>query len=207
MKIFGIPLIQQLIELPLTEGGEPNWLAAAPEGMYVRDDPRAPWHAPDPDPEPADPANPEAPDQPQPEPINRDPDAYPGILWTPPEVIPFHKIPAPSAPAGQVAEPVLVWHADRVDRDWTLRDMTPAELAAANRKVWPDTAHFWGEFTDAEAESIAISTHPSVRRLSMTLATWRAVLHSDDPRVAGGLQLLEAVGILTPARRAAILQP
>jgi hypothetical protein len=90
---------------------------------------------------------------------------------------------------------------------WVVRDMTPEEIAAATRKVWPDTAHFWGEFTDAEAEAIAISTHPYVRRLAATLYTWRSVLFSDDPRVAGGLQLLEAVGILTPERRTAILTP
>lgn len=94
-----------------------------------------------------------------------------------------------------------------VEGAWVVREMTEEEIAAAVRKVWPDAAHFWGEFTDAEAEGIATSTHPYVRRLSMTLATWRSVLFSDDPRVAGGLQLLEAVGILTPERRAAILQP
>jgi hypothetical protein len=207
MKIFGISLTRQLIELPLTEDGDPNWLAATPEGRYTLTDPRAPWNVPDPGPVPADPANPDAPEQPQPEPINRNPDAYPGVLWTPPDVIPFVKLPAPHAPAGQVADPLLVWHADRVERDWSLREMTPDELAAAARKIWPDTAHFWDEFTTGEAESIAMSAHPAVRRLSMTLATWRAVLHSDDPRVSGGLQLLESVGILTPARRAAILAP
>jgi hypothetical protein len=93
------------------------------------------------------------------------------------------------------------------DGAWVVRDMTPEEIAAATRKVWPDTAHFWGEFTDAEAEAIAISTHPYVRRLASTLYTWRSVLFSDDPRVSGGLQLLEAVRILTPERRTAILAP
>lgn len=206
MKTFGLPAIEKLISLPVTPSGEPDWLAATPEGRYTLTDPRAPWNAPDPDPVPDNPDS-AAPEQPQPEPINRDPAAYPGLLFSPPDVVPLIKLPAPAPPTGQVAEPVLVWHADRVERDWSLREMTPDELAAAARKIWPDAAHFWAEFLDAEAEAIAISTHPHVRRLAATLYTWRSVVHSDDPRVAGGLQLLESVGILTPARRAAILTP
>lgn len=204
MKTFGIPSIEQLMSIPVTSDGDPNWLAATPEGQYTLADPRAPWNAPDPEPQEVDP---EAAAQPQPEPINRDPAAYPGLLWTPPVVVPLVKLHAPTVAAGQTADPVLEWYPDRVERDWVVRDMTPEELAAANRKVWPDAAHFWGEFTDTEAESIAISTHPYVRRLASTLYTWRSVLFSDDPRVAGGLQLLEAVGILTPERRTAILTP
>lgn len=204
MKTFGIPANNNLISLPTASDGEPDWLAAAPEGRFTLADPRAPWNAPDPEPQEVDP---EAAEQPQPEPINRDPAAYPGLIWTPPVVVPLVKLPAPTVAAGQTADPVLEWYPDRVERDWVVRDMTPEELAAATRKVWPDTAHFWGEFTDTEAESIAISTHPYVRRLAATLYTWRSVLFSDDPRVAGGLQLLEAVGILTPERRTAILTP
>jgi hypothetical protein len=204
MKTFGIPLIRQLISLPLTSDGDPNWLAATPEGQFTLADPRAPWNAPDPEPPAADP---EAPEQPQPEPINRDPDAYPGVLWTPPDLIPFVKLPAPSVPAGKVADPVLVWHADRVERDWSIRDMTDEEIAASNRKVWADAGKFVAEFTDAEQEGIATSTHPVVSRLRLMLATWRARLFSDDPRVAEGLQLLEAVEIITPQRRTTILTP
>ena len=204
MKTFGIPSIQQLISLPVTPDGEPDWLAATPEGQFTLADPRAPWNAPDPEPQEADP---EAAEQPHPEPINRDPDAYPGLIWTPPTVVPLVKMPAPTVAAGQTVDPELEWYPDRVERDWIVRDMTPEELAASTRKVWKDTGEFWAEFTDAEAQAIATSSHPVVRQLVVTLSTWRSVLYSDDPRVAGGLQLLEAVGILTPARRAAILQP
>jgi hypothetical protein len=202
MKTFGIIEQKRLISLPDDGTGNPDWMSAAPDGMYTADDPRAPWNAPDPEPPAADP---EAPEQPQPEPINRDPDAYPGVLWTPPDVIPFVKLPAPSVPAGKVADPVLVWHAERVERDWSIRDMTDEELAASTRKVWADAGEFFAEFTDAEQEGIATSTHPVVGRLRLMLATWRARLFSDDPRVAGGLQLLEAVGILTTARKLEIL--
>lgn len=112
--------------------------------------------------------------------------------------------PLPAPPA---RNPATQHPPEWIEGAWAVRDMTEEEIAAATRKVWPDTAHFWGEFTDAEAEAIATSTHPYVRRLASTLYTWRSVLFSDDPRVAGGLQLLEAVGILTPERRTAILAP
>lgn len=204
MKTFGIPSIEQLISLPVTSDGDPNWLAATPEGQYTLADPRAPWNAPDPEPQEVDP---EAAEQPQPEPINRDPDAYPGLLWTPPVVVPLVKMPAPTVAAGQTADPVLEWYDDRVERDWVVRDMTPEELAVSTRKVWADAGEFFAEFTDAEQEGIATSAHPVVGRLRLMLATWRARLFSDDPRVAGGLQLLVAVGILTPERHTAILNP
>jgi hypothetical protein len=110
-------------------------------------------------------------------------------------------------PAGKVADPVLVWHADRVERDWSIRDMTAEELAASTRKVWADAGEFFAEFTDAEQEGIATSTHPVVGRLRLLLSTWRARLFSDEPRVAGGLIYLESINIITPARRAAILTP
>jgi hypothetical protein len=203
MKTFGIPSTEQLTRLPVLPNGEPDWLAATPEGRYMLADPRAPWNAPDPEPPAADP---EAPEQPQPEPINRDPAAYPGLLWTPPEVVPLIKLPTPSTPAGQVAEPVLVWETDRVERDWNIRDMTPEELAASTRKIWPDAGAFLAEFTESEQESIAMSADPVVGRLRLMLSTWRARLFSDDPRVAGGLQYLESISIITPQRHAIILQ-
>lgn len=204
MRTFGIPATGQLISLPTTPDGNPDWLAATPEGRFTLADPRAPWNAPDPD---LQQVNPDDAEQPQPEFINRDPDAYTGLLWTPPNVVPLVKLPAPIVQSVQIATPVLEWYHDRVERDWVVRDMTPEELAAAARKVWADTAEFWAEFTDEEAEAIAVSAHPVVRRLALMLATWRARLFSDDPRVAGGLQLLEAVGILTSQRRVAIMQP
>ena len=202
MKTFGLTETQRLIQLPADTDGQPIWINHSPEGMHVRDDPRAPWNAPDPEPQEVDPA---APERTQPEPINRDPDAYPGLLWTPPVVVPLVKMPPPTVAGGQAADPMLVWHADRVERDWSIRDMTAEELAASTRKVWADAGEFFAEFTDAEQEDIATSTHPVVGRLRLMLATWRARLFSDEPRVAGGLQLLVAVGILTPERHTAIL--
>lgn len=200
MKTFGIPTTHNLISLPTLAGGTPDWLNATPDGRFTVADPRAPWNAPDPEP---DPENPDVP----PTPINRDPSAYPGVLWVPPAVVPLVKLPAPTLSSGQTADPVLEWYADMVERDWIVRDMTLEELAASTRKVWADAGVFFAEFTDAEQEAIATSTHPVVGRLRLMLSTWRARLFSDDPRVSGGLQLLESVGILTPERRTSILTP
>lgn len=200
MKTFGISSTLKLVDLPVTPYGEPDWFAATPPGMFTAEDPRAPWNAPDPVlPEDA------APDTPQPEPIDRDPAAYPGLLWTPPDVVPLVKLPIPAVLDGQAADPVLVWKEDRVERDWIIRDMTEGELASSARKVWTDAGEFFAEFTESEQELIATSTHPVVGRLRFMLATWRSRLFSDDPRVTGGLDLLEAVGILSPERRSQIL--
>jgi hypothetical protein len=208
MKTFGISSTLQLVDLPATPCGEPDWLAATPPGMFTAQDPRAPWNqdprAPwnAPDPVLSEDA---APDTPQLEPINRDPSAYPGLLWTPPEVVPLVKLAAPEVISGMVAEPLLVWHSDRVERDWEVRNMTAEELAASTRKIWANSAAFWEVFTSSEKEAIAVSAHPTVRALVITLSTWPSALFSDDPRVTSGLELLQAVGILTAERIAQIL--
>lgn len=93
-----------------------------------------------------------------------------------------------------------------IDGAWVTAELTDEERAERARKIWPDAARFWGEFSDTEAEAIATSTHPYVRRLAATLYTWRSAVFSDDPRVSQGLQLLEMVGILTTARRLDILE-
>lgn len=202
MKTFGLIATQQLVSLPETPDGHPNWVAVSPSGQFVEEDTRAPWNAPDP-------VMPEAVEgEPQPEPpppINRNPLDYPDALWVPPTVVPLVKLPAPSVAVGQVAEPFLVWHADRVERDWTVRAMTDEEQANASRKIWADSSAFWDTLTSAERSAVAVSSHPMVKELVLTLAIWRGRLFSDDPRVSGGLMLLQAVGILTAERKAEIL--
>jgi hypothetical protein len=199
MKTFGIIEQRRLVSLPDDGTGNPDWMSASPDGLYTADDPRAPWNAPDP-------ILTEAPEgAPLPEPINRNPLDYPGVLWVPPAAVPLVKLPAPSVSVGQIAEPTLVWHADRVERSWSVRAMTSEERADATRKIWADSNAFWDALTSAERSVVATSTHPMVKELVITLGLWRGRLFSDDPRVSEGLQLLEVLGILTAERKAEIL--
>jgi hypothetical protein len=92
-----------------------------------------------------------------------------------------------------------------VGAEWLVEEKTPEDIAAETRKVWENTADFFAEFSVPEAEAIAISTHPTVSRLRLRLATWAGQVFSDDPHVSGGLSLLVAVGILTSSRRTEIL--
>ncbi|GAA5137359.1 hypothetical protein GCM10023213_13920 [Prosthecobacter algae] len=53
-------------------------------------------------------------------------------VWVPPAVVPLVKIPAPEINVTtQRAEPTLVWFADRVERQWIIRDIKPLESAKA----------------------------------------------------------------------------
>lgn len=92
-----------------------------------------------------------------------------------------------------------------VGLDWLVAEKTAEDLAAEARKIWENPAAFLAEFSVTEAESLAISTHPTVARLRQRLYTWVGRVFSDDPHVAGGLSLLVALGILTSERRAEIL--
>jgi hypothetical protein len=57
-----------------------------------------------------------------------------GDDWTPPQLVPLVKLPMPELPAGKTARPTLIWHADRVERNWILIDLTPEEIAALQPK-------------------------------------------------------------------------
>lgn len=64
-------------------------------------------------------------DEGQPDPTSLRPPNAPAD-WQPPTLIPLVKLPAPDFdPETQRAEPVLVWHADRVERQWTVGAYTP----------------------------------------------------------------------------------
>jgi len=112
-----------------------------------------------------------------------------------------------SLPAPPSHNPATQHPPEWIDGAWVVRDMTPEEIAAAARKVWPDTGAFLAEFTESEQEDIAMSADPVVGRLRLMLSAWRARLFSDDPRVAGGLQYLESISIITLQRHTAILTP
>lgn len=115
--------------------------------------------------------------------------------------IPLVKIAPPSVTTAQVAEPVLVWFADRVERRWIVRDKTTAETT----KSWPSKAEFWAEFTATEKLAILDSTIPQIRMLDKELTMWSGSVISTDARITGGMSALVTVGILTEARKAAIL--
>jgi len=57
-------------------------------------------------------------------------------------VVPLVKLPQPETAATQKAEPVLVWHEDRVERDWEIIDKTPEEIAAETARLYPN-APMW----------------------------------------------------------------
>lgn len=73
-------------------------------------------------------------------------------------------------------------------------------------KRWSDTEHFLAEFTLEEMAGIGLSRDPTVAALYVLLSGWRSAVHSDDPRVQQGLDALVAVGILSDARKAKILE-
>jgi hypothetical protein len=52
-------------------------------------------------------------------------------------VVPLVKLPQPQITAGQKVEPKLVWHEDRVERDWNIIDKTQAEIAAERLSFYP----------------------------------------------------------------------
>jgi hypothetical protein len=57
-------------------------------------------------------------------------------------VVPLVKLPQPQITAGQKAEPKLVWHEDRVERDWDLIDKTQAEIAAERLTLYPSAESY-----------------------------------------------------------------
>lgn len=129
-----------------------------------------------------------------------------GDDWTPPRIIPLVKLPEPEHDqATQVCEPALSWYDDRVERGWTIRDLTPEEIAAKTRKVWKNAGLFWNEFTPTEQLAIMDSTQPEIRLLDRALVVWAGEVWSDDVRVQNGLDALVFNGIISAERKAEIL--
>jgi hypothetical protein len=65
-----------------------------------------------------------------------------GDDWTPPKLVPLVKLPQPQITAGQKAKPKLVWHEDRVERDWDIIDKTQAEIAAERLTLYPSAESY-----------------------------------------------------------------
>jgi hypothetical protein len=91
------------------------------------------------------------------------------------------------------------------DGQWVSTPLTPEEIAASARKIWPNAATFLAEFTMPELAAISLSLDPTIAALRLLLASWPADIYSDDPRIIGGLSALVAVGIITESRRGEIL--
>jgi hypothetical protein len=83
--------------------------------------------------------------------------------------------------------------------------MPPEDPAASTRKIWPHAAAFLEEFTLPELAAISLSEDPMVAALRLLLAAWPGEVWSDDLRIGNGLAHLIDSGILSEARRAAIL--
>ena len=99
--------------------------------------------------------------------------------------------------ADAVAGPKHVWH--DVDR-WVV--YTGADIPAPSRVL--SIQVFRNRFTDPELAGIVASANASVRVLLLKLTT-RLEVDLNDPQVIGGMALLVSQGLLTAARRDAIL--
>lgn len=115
--------------------------------------------------------------------------------------IPLVKLPEPEVTPTEIAEPILVWFDDRVERQWTVRARTAEELV----KIWANAQAFMAEFTMEEKGGIALSTDPTIAALRLELSTWFSEVHSNDPRVIAGLDKLVELDIITEARKEEII--
>jgi len=161
-----------------------------PVNRYPISDDRAPWNQEGNDPDPSTYLN---------------EDGEP-TLWTPPVLVPIVKLPQPNYDQStQKVEPILVWFEDRVERDWTIINLTEPEIALQQRKVWPTAARYLQEFTFSEMAAISLSADPTIAALRFLLASWDGEIWSDDPRVVAGLNAIELAQIIDSSRRAEIL--
>ena len=72
-------------------------------------------------------------------------------------------------------------------------------------KSWPSKAEFWAEFTNEEKAGIITSTNIGIRMLDKELTMWTATVRADDQRIIDGLTALASAGIISGARKTAIL--
>lgn len=104
-------------------------------------------------------------------------------------------------------DPSLQHAPEWTNGEWIARDLTEEELAAADRKTWPNPSAFLGEFQLPELAAISLSTDPTIAALRLLLSAWPADVWSDDDRIVLGMARLVEVGILSQERHDEILTP
>ena len=92
-----------------------------------------------------------------------------------------------------------------INGDWTIRDLTPEEIAARGRKIWPTVADFWNEFSAAEQLAIISSNIAEIKLLDRQLLIWPGQVWSDDERVIAGMNALVNANIISEIRKSEIL--
>jgi hypothetical protein len=104
-------------------------------------------------------------------------------------------------PAIQIVDSFYVVEASRVRRAWSVRPKTVDEL----RRTWTPL-EFLERFTPSELEDIESRrlTDPGVRTFYRS-ASFAQEIVSDDPRTVAGMDYLVSIGIITNARKEAIL--
>lgn len=115
---------------------------------------------------------------------------------------PLHVDPVPQHDAAtQTVDMYHVVAADRVTRAYRIR----AKTAEEKRKTWTPL-QFLERFTTAELDAVenAVPNDPIVRQFYRA-ASFATEIVSDDPRTVAGMNYLVSEGILTMARKDAIL--
>lgn len=82
---------------------------------------------------------------------------------------------------------------------WQVEALPPAV------KSWPSKSEFWAEFTQEEKAGIITSANIGIRMLDKELTMWTATVRADDERIIDGLTALASAGIISGARKTAIL--
>ena len=98
----------------------------------------------------------------------------------------------------------LVW-LDTPETKPTESELGSAWEQIATVKSWPSKAEFWAEFTNEEKAGIITSTNIGIRMLDKELTMWTATVRADDQRIIDGLTALASAGIISGARKTAIL--
>lgn len=98
----------------------------------------------------------------------------------------------------------LIW-LDAPETKPTLAEIEAAWAQLADVKVWPSKTEFWAEFTQDEKAAIITSANIGIRMLDKELTMWTATVRADDQRIIDGLTALASAGIISGARKTAIL--